>query len=94
MNPVSVEISIVVLIGVRVTHELIAAIQLTIVNERLTEGRNEWIINPSVAPEKNNGIIKPPLHPDVTVNAIANNLNNRIALSNSSVKFPSSNSFI
>ena len=39
MNPVNVAKRIVVLIGVRVTHELIAAMQLTIVNERLMDGK-------------------------------------------------------
>lgn len=39
VNPVSDDNSMVVLIGVRVTQALIAAMQLTVVKERLTAGK-------------------------------------------------------
>lgn len=39
VKPVSVAKRMVVLIGVRVTQAFIAAIQLTIVNDRLIEGK-------------------------------------------------------
>src|SRR5690554_2474986 len=79
VNPVNVATRIVVLIGVRVTVELIAAIQQIIAKEALMSGNNSLMIRPNVAPTKNKGIIKPPRQPEVTVIEMAVILKNKIA---------------
>ena len=88
VNPVSVPKIIVVLIGVLVTHALIAAMQLTMANVVSTPGNKLWIINPSVVPTKNKGMINPPLHPEVTVMAMASILKTRIRIKKFSPKLP------
>ena len=90
VNPVSVAKRIVVLIGVRVTQAFIAAMQLTIVSERLIDGNMLWINNPRAVPQKNSGIINPPRHPEVTVIAMAIILNTSTATRNLMVKSPTS----
>ena len=77
-KPVMVDNKIVVLIGVRVTQELMAAIQLTMARGRLTDGKTIWMISPNAAPEKNKGMMNPPLQPEVTVTEMARILNTRI----------------
>lgn len=93
-NPVSVPSRIVVLIGVRVTQALIAAIQLTIANVKFIVGNSWWIINPKVVPTKNSGIINPPLQPEVTVMEMAMILQTKIANSTVIEKLPDNNSLI
>src|SRR5690606_13276589 len=74
-NPVSVANKMVVLMGVRVTQELMAAMQLIIANVGSIDGSNTFIIIPNTAPTKNKGMMKPPLQPDVTVTEMAIILN-------------------
>ena len=93
-NPVKVASKMVVLMGVRVTQALMAAIQLTIANVRLIVGNNWWIISPKVAPTKKSGIINPPLQPDVTVIEMAIILKNKMVNNKVKGKFPESSSLI
>ena len=79
---------IVVLMGVLVTHALMAAIQLTMAKVVSTLGNKLWIISPNVVPTKNNGIIKPPLQPEVTVMAMAIILKIRTRIKKFNPKFP------
>ena len=81
-KPVRVANKMVVLIGVLVTHALIAAMQLTIAKVRFIDGNRLWRIRPRVVPTKKSGIINPPRQPDVTVTAIAMILNRRTAKRN------------
>ena len=93
-NPVKVASRIVVLIGVRVTQALIAAIQLTIAKVKFIVENSWWMINPNVAPTKNWGMINPPLQPDVTVMEIAMILKIKIANNKVNGKFPDNSSLI
>ena len=80
-NPVKVDNKIVVLIGVRVTQALMAAMQLMMVKDKLTVGQAWCKIMPSVVPTKNKGMINPPLQPEVTVTAIAMIFTNKMSTS-------------
>ena len=81
-NPVSVASKMVVLMGVLVTHELIAAIQEITVKDKLICGKTECKTNPNAAPAKNNGMINPPRHPEVTVIEMAKILKAKTAIKN------------
>ena len=93
-KPVNVANKMVVLIGVLVTHALMAAIQLTIANVRFIDGNSFCNMSPKVAPTKNKGIINPPRQPDVTVMEMAMIL--KIKMANNKVKenLPDNNSLI
>ena len=84
-NPVSVASKMVVLMGVLVTHELIAAIQEITVKDKLICGKTECKTNPNAAPAKNNGMINPPRQPDVTVSMMATIFAKKMSNSNSQV---------
>ena len=86
VNPVRVARRTVVLIGVRVTQAFIAAIQLTMVRDKLMDGKTLCNNNPKAVPQKNKGIIKPPRQPEVTVIAMAIILKAKTAAKNSMVK--------
>src|SRR5690606_21701748 len=83
-KPVRVANRMVVLIGVRVTQALMAAIQLTMAKVGLIEGINWCRMRPKVAHTKKSGMINLPRQPDVTVMEMATISKRRMA--NSSVK--------
>src|SRR5690606_23628454 len=56
-KPVKVANNMVVLMGVRVTQALTAAIQLTTARVSLVEGNRWCMISPRVAPTKNRGMM-------------------------------------
>jgi len=62
---------IVVLIGVLVAQEFMAAIDATMASDTFVSGIRLFIRSPRVVPTKKSGIIKPPRHPEVTVIPIA-----------------------
>ncbi len=67
----SFDSSKVVLIGVRVTAALIAAITQIMDREGLIAGKKTAMALPRQAPIKNKGIINPPGQPPVTVTPMA-----------------------
>lgn len=93
-KPVKVANRIVVLMGVRVTQALMAAIQLTMASVRLIAGNRCWSIKPKVAPTKNKGMMNPPLQPDVTVIEIARILKASMANSRLRDRVPANNPLI
>ena len=69
----------VVLIGVLVAQEFMAAIDATMASDTFVSGKRLFMMSPRVVPTKKSGIIKPPRHPEVTVIPMAKILRIKIA---------------